>query len=399
MLVNQFPELSETFVADQVRGLRERGYTVTILRRRPGPEVRKLQALEDEFRPISWQPVQARWRRWLRNGKVLIGMPPLQARTMLADDLRGDLVPLAAALRRGEVDCDLYHAHFGPQGELLARLRLLGILRKPLVVSFHGYDLTRVAAGSMPNYRYLEYGADRVVVTTRFMQRKAESLGYRRSQIRRVPVGVAVEDFAFRPRSWSLGQTLNVLTVARLVPQKALDRAIIAVASMVDKGVQVRYRIIGDGPCRQDLLSLSRKLGVEHCIEFLGGVPREVVKQALASSDLFLFPCTVSNLGDEEGQGIVLLEAQACGLPILTTRHGGIPETVADGLSARVVCDDQQAINQGLAALLEDGAKWPEMGAYGRAHVARHFSVTLHLDGLQSIYTELLNSPGDADER
>lgn len=397
VLVNQFPELSETFVTDQARGLKARGCGVKILRRRPGPAIEKLQALEAEFEPISWQPVQSRWRRWLRNGKALIRMRPDQAWTLLADDLRGDLIPLVAALQVSG-PCDVYHAHFGPQGELMARLRLLGLLNPPLVVSFHGYDLTRVAAGSTPNYRYLKAGADRIVVTTQFMQSKAESLGFATSQIRRLPVGVALEDFAFKPRHWSPGQTLYLLTVARLVPQKAVDRAITAVAALVKRGIQVRYRIIGDGPCRQDLLGLSRELGVEHCVEFLGGVPRDIVQQQLDENHLFLFPCTVSDLGDEEGQGIVLLEAQACGLPILTTQHGGIPETVADGLSARVVRDDQDAITAGLAALLEDHQKWPEMGAYGRAHVARHFTVTQHLDGLQSIYAELIDTPRSRDE-
>lgn len=389
VVVNQFPELSETFVVDQVRGLKARGFRVTVLRRRPGAAVDQLQALESEFSPTSWQPVQPRWRRWVRNAMALMRMRPKQAWQLLADDLRGELVPLMAAIQLGG-HTDVYHAHFGPQGELLARLRLLGLLKQPLVVSLHGYDLTRVAAGCMPNYRYLKGGADRVIVTTGFMQSKAESLGLGASQVQRLPLGIELEDFVFQTRHWMSGQPLHLLTVARLVPQKALDRAILAVASLVQQGIEVRYRIIGDGPCRQNLLNLCREQGVEHCVEFLGGVPREVVKQQLADNHLFLFPCTVSDLGDEEGQGIVLLEAQACGLPILTTQHGGIPETVASGLSAFVVRDDQDAVNKGLVALLDAHAKWPEMAAHGRAHVARNFTVNQHLDGLQLIYAGLV---------
>ena len=330
----------------------------------------------------------SRWRRWLRNFLALGRLPSEHARALLRDDLRGDLVPLAAALNKRAGEHDVYHAHFGPQGELLARLRQLGMLPKPLVVSFHGYDLTRVAAGRMPDYRYLRAAADRIVVTTRFMQSKAEALGYKPEQIRRIPVGVALDDFAYRARAWSPQQRLKILTVARLVPQKAIDRALIAVTSLVDRGLSVQYQVIGDGPCRERLQSMARELGIERCVAFMGGLPRSAVRQAMADSHVFLFPCTVSELGDEEGQGIVLLEAQACGLPILTTRHGGIPETVAPGKSALVVEDCQEAVNQGLAELVNACQGWPEMGAYGREHVARHFTLSQHLDALQSLYNE-----------
>ncbi len=363
-----------------------------VLCRRGSFDSDKLASLAAEFSALSWQPPMARWRRWLRNAVVLGRTPAEQLRALVNDDLRGDLVPLAAALRSRAGGHDIYHAHFGPQGELLARLRLLGILSKPLIVSFHGYDLTRVVAACMPDYRYLRAGADRIVVTTRFMQGKAEALGYRPEQIRRIPVGVSLEDFEFRARVWSPQQCLKILTVARLVPQKAVDRAIKAVAALVAQGLSVQYQVIGEGPCRKRLHALCQELGVEHCVEFLGGLPRAAVKRALGDSHVFLFPCTVSDMGDEEGQGIVLLEAQACGLPILTTRHGGIPETVAPGKSALVVADCQEAINQGLAELVVSYQDWPTMGACGRDHVARHFTLTQHLDALQALYDEFSDS-------
>ena len=328
----------------------------------------------------------------MRNFLALGRLPYQHARALLHDDMRGDLVPLAAALNKRADAHDIYHAHFGPQGELLARLRQLGMLPKPLVVSFHGYDLTRVAAGRMPDYRYLRAAADRIVVTTRFMQSKAEALGYKPEQIRRIPIGVALDESAYRARAWSPQQCLKILTVARLVPQKAIDRALIAVSLLVDRGLSVQYQVIGDGPCRERLQAMARELGIEHCVAFMGGLPRSAVMQAMADSHVFLFPCTVSELGDEEGQGIVLLEAQACGLPILTTRHGGIPETVAPGKSALVVEDCQEAVNQGLAELVDACQNWPQMGVYGREHVARQFTLPQHLDALQSVYNEFADA-------
>lgn len=401
IVARRFPEVSQTFVLDHVTGLLERGHKVRVFSEPPpaAPRHADYAASGLAQRTHHWPPWPASLPARLRAAATVLRRLPLAA---VLDALRHPqpdnpaiglgrtLLLRAASLHRTVPAPDLVHAHFGAQGEAFAWLRRHGLLRAPLVVSLHGFDVTRPLAQGLRPYPMLCAHADRIVVTTAFMQAQAQGLGCPPDKIVRLPIGVQVERFAFAERRWQPGETLRLLSIARLVEKKGIAHALRGVASLVREGVALEYRVIGDGPLRESLQALAAELGIAAQVCFEGAQSRETVRHHLAESHLFVFPSCTAADGDQEGQGIVAQEAQACGLPVLATRHGGIPEGVDAGRSAVLVAEaDGAAIAAGLRELLQRREQWPEMGRAGRRWVETYFDQRQHQRRLLEIYREL----------
>jgi glycosyltransferase involved in cell wall biosynthesis len=129
--------------------------------------------------------------------------------------------------------------------------------------------------------------------------------------------------------------TTDLVVVGRLMPHKRIDMLLDAVALLHAEGTPVTCRIIGDGPDREDLWNQARNLGVEHAVEFLHDIrEQKEVYELLKAAKVFVFPSA------REGFGIAVLEALACGLPVITT---SAPDNLAQDLVARsscgVICD------------------------------------------------------------
>ncbi|MEO7685210.1 MAG: glycosyltransferase [Gemmatimonadaceae bacterium] len=112
------------------------------------------------------------------------------------------------------------------------------------------------------------------------------------------------------------------------VEKKGFEYSIRAVARVRDVGPGLRYDIVGDGPLHQQLENLIRELGVERKVFLHGSQTGEVVQRMMAEAHLFVLASVTAANGDQEGTPVSLLEAQASGLPVLSTWHSGIPEVV-----------------------------------------------------------------------
>jgi colanic acid/amylovoran biosynthesis glycosyltransferase len=175
------------------------------------------------------------------------------------------------------------------------------------------------------------------------------------------------------------------LTVGRLVEKKGLEYAVRAVALARRTCPNLRYEIIGDGPLRPALGELVDKLNLAPIVSLLGAADCDFVRRKMAATDLFMLPSVTANDGDQEGIPVSLMEAQACGLPVLSTRHSGIPELVADGESGFLVAErDVEALASRLTYLIEHPESWPRMGRAGRTIVESRFNIeALNRDLLQ----------------
>jgi colanic acid/amylovoran biosynthesis glycosyltransferase len=207
-------------------------------------------------------------------------------------------------------------------------------------------------------------------------------------------VGVRLGPDQFRPRTLDPGEAVTILTVARLVEKKGLEYGIRAVARLKAAHSSVRYRIAGDGELRPRLQSLIRELDLESEVTLLGSRTMAQVAELYRSSHLFLLPSVTAGDGDMEGQGLVLQEAQAAGLPVVSTRHNGIPEGVRDGETGFLVPErDPAALAERLSYLVEHPEVWPAMGRAGRALVEAEFDIEILNDRLVDIYHSL-QQPG-----
>ena len=311
----------------------------------------------------------------------------------------GALVRTLSALR-GEAPFDVVHCHYGVTGlRYGVAARLWGA---PLVVSFYGYDASRYPHERGDRvYEPLFAAAQRVTSLSAHMDERLRALGCAPEKIRRVPLPVdgTADDQAQTPRLAALARDdsgaavareVRLLTVARLVEKKGIDVALRALGGMRDELTDIRYDVIGDGPLREELAALAASLGIADRVRFAGAASNDVVQQAMRDADLFVLPSVTAPNGDEEGTPTVLLEASSARLPVLATRHAGIPEIVADGETGILVAEgDPAALADGLRALLAARERWPAMGEAGRRLVIERGHLTTDVAArLEALYLE-----------
>jgi phosphatidylinositol alpha-1,6-mannosyltransferase len=264
-----------------------------------------------------------------------------------------------------------------PEGLLARMLSLrLGI---PYIVFVHGEEM-RVAGGSRELTwltRRVLAGAQSLIAnshnTAELLQREWQVA---RGRIQVLHPGVDTERFkpaAPNPElrcrlGW--GQRPVVLTVGRLQTRKGQDMLIRALPAIREHSPDVLYSIIGDGAERSTLERLTDELGVRGHVQFRGAPADEELVSCYQQCDLFALPNREIN-GDFEGFGMVLVEAQACGKPVLAGASGGTAETMNLNETGVIVqCDEPKELAQRIAALLSDRVRLAQIGT-----AARHWAV------------------------
>jgi len=164
------------------------------------------------------------------------------------------------------------------------------------------------------------------------------------------------------------------------------------------KNMGARLVIIADGPLRGELEVLAQDLSVD--ASFLGTQPADVVRTWLAKARVLCVPSVTTAQGHAEGLGMVFLEAQAMGTPVVSSWSGGIPEAVADGETGLLAAErDVPAIAAHIERFITDQPFWDACAAGGRERVATHFDIHRQARRLEQIYTEACDEAGSAGER
>ena len=187
--------------------------------------------------------------------------------------------------------------------------------------------------------------------------------------------GVDVDRFfpeaSVRPDHWS-GRKV-VLTVGRLQQRKGQDMMIRALPTIRDSVPEVLYCLVGGGAEEGRLREMAESLGLKDHIEFAGELTDAQMLAYYQSCDLFALPNRrVKN--DDEGFGMVLLEAQSCGKPVLAGNAGGTRETLTEQTGVIVECTSPEPLARAVIVLLQDGERLKRMGMAGREHVTQRFS-------------------------
>lgn len=396
--VNAFPTLSETFVLNQITGLLDRGHDVEVIARQSatGPHHSDIERYGLVQRTRYRPEVPAGHVR-----RVLKALGIFAARgvrspilTMKLLDFRRfgrlayslELFYAAAPLfRAGRYDA--IHCHFAPNGMVAATLREAGVLHGRLVTTVHAYGLSRYTLkwGDRVYERLFETG-DLFLPVSQHGRRRLMDLGCDDRKIRIHRMGVDCCRFAPTQRCEREGGAVRVISIGRLVEKKGFAFAIRAVADLKKRGVRCSYRIVGDGPLVDQLKTLIRALAVEDCVELLGSRPQDKVAELLSSSDVFVAPSVTAVDGDEEGIPVVLMEAMAVGLPVVSTVHAGISELVADGVTGYLVPErDVNSLAEKLETLLSEREARRRMGRAGREVIEREFNIEKLNDQLVEI--------------
>lgn len=164
-------------------------------------------------------------------------------------------------------------------------------------------------------------------------------------------------------------KTVNLITVARLVKRKGHT----AVLHALQELPQCRYMIVGDGEGREMLETLTQKLGLASRVEFYGAVSDERLMELYKEADIFVMPTEKSST-DREGFGIVYLEAQLMGLPVIAVNHAGVNEAVVNGEGGILLNEAESELVPAIKQLAQDAELRNELGKRGRERVLREFN-------------------------
>jgi glycosyltransferase involved in cell wall biosynthesis len=171
-----------------------------------------------------------------------------------------------------------------------------------------------------------------------------------------------------------------------MVEKKAPHLTIQAFAAARRRHPAARLRIIGYGPLMDACRSLVRTLDLADAVTFLGPQPPDVVRAEMRAARGFVQHSVQAASGDCEGLPVGILEAAASGLPVVATRHAGIPEAVLDGDTGILVDEkDVDAMALAMERILDDAGLAARMGRRGQAHVREHFSMERSIGQLWSI--------------
>jgi glycosyltransferase involved in cell wall biosynthesis len=181
---------------------------------------------------------------------------------------------------------------------------------------------------------------------------------------------------------------VQLLAVGRLVEKKGLEYLIAACHLLKKEGYQFHVNVVGDGPLRGKLQTLIDQFGLEDNVELCGAKPQVV--EYYQSSHIFVLPCVVAANGDRDGMPNVLMEAMACGLPVISTPVTGIPELIEDGVSGLIVKErDSERLADAMKRLIDDPDLRVQMGRRGRACVCERFNIRRNAAKLEAIFREL----------
>ena len=395
-LVRSWPRLSQTFVVNEILEQERLGTQVELYslsrsdERLVQPQVRSVRAtvrhLDEPHRhrrlgAVRDHALVARRApiRYARTLAFAAGRPHLAHgyATLTTLGCLAAAVRLAAAVHRGRVagePIDHLHAHFAhdPALVVLMTSRLTGL---PYSITAHARDLYQIPVRSL---RARARGAEAVITCC------AANVDYLRSvlppalhpRLRLIHHGVQLDRFVPAPRA-EASRPVQILSVGRLVEKKGFPDLLGACARLRNGTPDsFRLRILGDGPLREELLRLRDRLGLDDVVELVGERDGDGVLRAYQEADVFALTPWTPDDGDRDGVPNVIVEAMACGLPVVTTDAGGITEAVRHGVNGLVAAPrDVPALARHLAELVADADRRRALGDAGRRAAEERFDV------------------------
>jgi glycosyltransferase involved in cell wall biosynthesis len=389
VVVKGYPRLSETFIAQEILGLEERGIDLDIWSLRH-PTEKTVHPMHRRIgAPVSYLP-EYLYREPLR---VLRGLcwsvRQPQFKTLMQvfwRDLRRDLTPNRlrrlgqAFVMARELPDEVAHLHVHYLHTPASVVRYAALLTgRTWTFSAHAKDIW-----TTPDWELSEKMADALwgVTCTREGAARLGSLAPSRDHVTLVYHGLDLGRFpspplARPPRDGSdPADPLRILSVGRAVAKKGYDDLLKALAAL-PHDLHWRFAHVGGGELLDDLKTEAAACGIGDRVAFLGGKSQPEVVALLREADLFVLPAKEARSGDRDGLPNVLMEAASQSLAIIATDFAGIPEFVRDGIEARLVpAGDWEALSNALNLLGRDPERRAELGAAACRRLQRDFAMT-----------------------
>ena len=403
IIVDTFPVISQTFILDQLIGLLESGHDVDIYAFSQGDppyhkDVIRYNLLERTHFIGRTTSKTLRLKELLfQVFKFTFYRPTILFKAATCSHNWRQIeagLKMLSHLHRARKDGDYYdiiHCQFGVVGWLVLLLKF--ILPASYITSFHGgADLYFFGNDGKKTYHRFFEASDMIIANSNFTRNKLIDLGCEKHKIELTPVSIRTDKYPFRTRVVQLGDSITLLTVARLVEIKGLEYSIRAVAKLAKHCPQLKYIIVGEGELRPTLEGLIKRLGMSDKIDLVGEVDREEVARFMDEAHIFLLTSVTTEDEGQEAVGGVIREAMAAGLPVVATNSGGIQESVLDGISGFLVPErDVDAIAEKIQFLINNPDICSKMGGKGNQIVAENFDIKQYNQKMIDIYYQSIH--------
>jgi colanic acid/amylovoran biosynthesis glycosyltransferase len=261
---------------------------------------------------------------------------------------------------------------------------------RPVIVSFHGADAA-VGIGA-EELREVFRHCRLILARSQELVATLRQLGCPPEKLRLQRTGIPLDFWTLppAPRKVPPGDgRWQFVQACRFIPKKGLATTLRAFAEIVRTHPNAELTLAGDGPLRGELVRLAADLGIAARVSIAGFLAPEKLRELFHSAHVFVHPSETTTDGNREGVPNSMLEAMSTGLPVLATRHGGIPEAVDDGVSGFLVPErDHGALAAAGRRLLGDSVSYEALAARAREAVMERFERHAQTAILESCYDE-----------
>lgn len=405
-LGKKFPNLSETFIINQITGLIDRGHCVDIYADSPGTDPKTHRAIKEyqllqrtHYRVDFPKNYFVRFLKGIYLAATNFSKNPskvLQSINIFNQKGRTDeilslryLYEIIPSLNR--IEYDIIQCHFGHNALKCLALRKYGVLQGKLVTTFHGADISKLLRKREQDlYSELFEEGDLFLPVCDTWKMKMIALGCAPDKVIVHHMGVDCNSFTFKSRVVDQNRKVKIVTVCRLVEKKGVEYGIRSIAELAKMNPNIRYDIIGDGPLRNMLSQLIIDLGIVDFVKLHGWQDKHGVIAALERAHIMLAPSVTGQDGDQEGIPVALMEAMAIGIPVVSTLHSGIPELIENHISGLLVPErDFKQMADKAYFLIQNPGAYENIAMAARRRIETDFNIFQLTLKLENIFSSL----------
>ncbi len=285
----------------------------------------------------------------------------------------------------------ILHAHFGYHG--IKSIELKKKLNVPLICSFYGNDVFKWP--SVDEYKiklkFLFEEAAKIIALGPYMKKDLIKLGCPDHKVEIQHLGVDVDNIKFIKKNIPMNKKINFLIASSFVPKKGIEDVINALG-LIKNEFEFKLDIIGDGPLKNEIIESINKNNLTNYVYLHGYQPYHKVIDFAYHSHIFLQASKTAPDNDKEGTPMIIADAMATGLPVISTLHSDIPEMVIDEFNGYLAEEDNPAdFAKAILKLVKNHGKIEEFSTNARKHIEQSFNTKIQAQKLEKIYFDIIN--------